>query len=195
MKKPRRMDPTGKRDAILTASEALFATQGYQRTTMAHIAASAAVAVGTLYRLFPDKPALLAALHAQMEQGFIDAMHKGWESQDSYIDKFDPMIDALIDQAIAQQARMPLYQLTRELVGTTDYVPGARTIDAIKAQYTAGVLAGSFVDQDPEIAAHIAHGMVEGAMRAISRVQGLTTIDAIKQTLKGNFKRSFVRFS
>lgn len=189
------MDPTGKRDAILTASETLFATRGYQRTTMAQIATSAAVAVGTLYRLFPDKPALLAALHAQMEQGFIDAMRVGWESQASYIDKFDPMIDALLDQAIAQQERMPLYQLTRELVGTTDYVPGARTIDAIKAQYTAGVLAGSFVDQDPEIAAHVAHGMVEGAMRALSRVQGLTAIDTIKQTLKGNFKRSFVSLS
>ena len=163
------MDPAGKREAILAAGEGVFADKGYTRATMAEIAAVADVAVGTVYRLFPDKPSLLAALHARMEDRFVAAMRKGWDAQERYEDKFDPMLDALFDQAQAVLHLMPLYALTRDIVGATDYLPGNRIIDAIKQQYRAGVKAGAFADQPPAVVAAIAYGMVDGALRSWGR--------------------------
>jgi AcrR family transcriptional regulator len=57
------------RDAILDAAQELFATQGYGRTTVAQIAATAHVAANTVYTSVGGKPQLLAAI---MEDGTSD---------------------------------------------------------------------------------------------------------------------------
>lgn len=44
-----------KREAILAAASTLFATQGYEKTTIAEIALAADVAVGTVYLYFRNK--------------------------------------------------------------------------------------------------------------------------------------------
>lgn len=48
--------------AIMDAGAALFAKQGYDGTTMTEIAQRADTAIGSLYRFFPSKQALAAAL-------------------------------------------------------------------------------------------------------------------------------------
>ena len=47
---------------VLAVARRLYARRGYQRTPMAQIARAAELAVGTLYRLFPSKEAILRAL-------------------------------------------------------------------------------------------------------------------------------------
>lgn len=188
----RKMDPEGKRAAVLAAGERLFAAQGYTGTTMAEIAREADVAVGSLYRLFPDKPALLAELHRAMEQRFIEAMSRGWQSVDAYEDRFDPMIDALMKEAAAAREIMPLYAMTRELVESADFVPGHAMIEAIKVQYREGRAKGVYVDQDPAVVAPIAHGMVEGAMRAWMMNPTERRRRAVATDLKILFRRAFV---
>lgn len=188
----RKMDPEGKRAAIMAAGERLFAAQGYTGTTMADIARDAGVAVGSLYRLFPDKPALLAELHRAMEQRFIEAMSRGWQSVDAYEDRFDPMIEALMKEAEAAREIMPLYAMTRELVESADFVPGHAMIEAIKAQYQEGRANGAYLDQDPAIVAPIAHGMVEGAMRAWMTKPTAHRRKAVAADLKELFRRAFV---
>jgi AcrR family transcriptional regulator len=50
------------RAAILRAAAELFARDGYQRTTVADVAAAAGVSLGTVYQYFRDRADLVAAL-------------------------------------------------------------------------------------------------------------------------------------
>jgi AcrR family transcriptional regulator len=165
-KKRRRMDPSGKRLAIMACAEVLFCARGYQNTSMADIAGAADVAVGTLYRQFPDKLSLLAALHRAMEAKFIAVMETGWRSGETYPEKFEAMIGAIFNQAQSSLTIMPLYNLTTDLVSVDGYTPGKAMIEAIMAQYKEGVVVGALKDLDLTLVAASAHGMVEGAMKA-----------------------------
>lgn len=49
-------------DAILDAADAVFLEMGYPAATTNHVAARAGTSIGSLYRFFPDKDALLVAL-------------------------------------------------------------------------------------------------------------------------------------
>ena len=64
------MQPTGNRrqiqkaetrELILDSARALFETEGYQRTTMRAVATHAGIGLGTIYKHFQNKPALLVA--------------------------------------------------------------------------------------------------------------------------------------
>lgn len=166
MPKRREMNPAGKRAKIIASAEALFVAQGYTGTSIADVAREADVAVGTVYRLFPDKPALLAALHIRMEDAFIEAMQTGWSSTPRYEDRFGPMISAILDKVSDISEVMPLYAMTRDLIGATDYIPNVRMISTIAELYAEGVQAGAFRPVPADIQAPLAHAMVEGGMRA-----------------------------
>ena len=57
----RQLQKEDTRRVILTAAYALFAEQGYARTTMRALAQRAGVGLGTIFKHFPDKPSLLVA--------------------------------------------------------------------------------------------------------------------------------------
>ena len=160
------MNPEGKRASIMEAAEKLFVTGGYTGTSIADVAKEADVAVGSVYRLFPDKPALLAALHKRMEEAFIEAMEEGWNRAESYPERFEPMIASIMDKVAEIRGVMPLYAMTRDMVGAADYQPGARMIKRIAELYGQGVASGALRDIPPSIQAPLGHAMVEGGMRA-----------------------------
>jgi AcrR family transcriptional regulator len=64
-------------EAILEATARILAERGYAGTNTNHVAERAGVSVGSIYQYFPNKEALVAALHerhaAQMERA-IDAV-------------------------------------------------------------------------------------------------------------------------
>jgi AcrR family transcriptional regulator len=62
--RPLRADARRNRERILQAAEEVFATKGHQ-AQMDDVAAQAGVGVGTVYRHFPTKDALMGALVAQ----------------------------------------------------------------------------------------------------------------------------------
>jgi AcrR family transcriptional regulator len=192
-KKKRTMDPLGKRAVIMARGEALFAQNGYQNTTVADIARAADVAVGTLYRLFPDKLSLLAALHQAMENAFIDVMRAAWRNEPDYGDKFDAMVAAIFNKAEESQSIMPLYNLTSDLVGVSGYTPGVAMIDTIAAQYSEGVCEGAFIAHNLHIAAATAHGMVEGAMKHWARNPSDAGKQAAIALVSSSMRRAFLR--
>ena len=193
--KRRQMNPDGKRDAIMEVGERLFATRGYAGTSIADIAKAANVAVGSVYRLFPDKASLLAALHERMEQRFIRVMEKAWESVDAFEDKFRPLIHALMTEAERAHEIMPLYALTKDMIGATDYVPGAQMIAAIETLYRSGVKAGSFRPVPEGILGPLAHAMVEGGMRAWMMNPTKANQTRIKTELLTVFEKAFLASS
>jgi AcrR family transcriptional regulator len=73
--RPQRADARRNRETILAAARELFAEHG-STTQMDEIAARAGVGVGTVYRHFPTKEALLTELIADKFRGFTEhAMH------------------------------------------------------------------------------------------------------------------------
>ncbi len=58
------------RARILAAARRLFATRGYEATTMQHVVQEAGTSVGNLYFYFPNKDALLKALGEQVSEEF-----------------------------------------------------------------------------------------------------------------------------
>lgn len=66
-------------DAILEASTRVFLRRGYAGATTNEVAEVAGVSIGSLYQYFPDKTALLTALHEQhlslMSERLSDVLH------------------------------------------------------------------------------------------------------------------------
>ncbi len=60
--RPKRMSDEAQRAHIVEETRRLFIANGYGATTTDHIAACARISKQTLYRLFPGKPALFAAI-------------------------------------------------------------------------------------------------------------------------------------
>ena len=159
-------DPVGKRQAILVAAADLFVQQGYERTSIAEIAKRADVAVGSVYRQFSDKVAILSALHVDLEYELISIMENAWNTDRPYQDRFRPMFAALFSALTERHAIMPILTLTKELVGQKTYVPGKAMIDAIRDMYQAGVAIGELRAYPPEFMPSILHGMVNGGLSA-----------------------------
>ncbi|MEM1195937.1 MAG: TetR/AcrR family transcriptional regulator [Pseudomonadota bacterium] len=192
MQKRREMNPEGKRAKIMASAEALFVAHGYSGTSIADIAREADVAVGTVYRLFSDKSALLAELHLRMEDAFIEAMHRGWSAEASFHSRFAPMISATFDKVAEVQDVMPLYAMTKDMIGATHYVPNARMIECIAELYAQGVAAGAFRPVPAPIQAPLAHAMVEGGMRAWMMDPTPDHLTQIKAEVTEVFRRSFL---
>ncbi|MEM1053028.1 MAG: TetR/AcrR family transcriptional regulator [Pseudomonadota bacterium] len=192
MAKRREMNPEGKRSSIMEAAEKLFVAHGYTGTSIADVAKEADVAVGSVYRLFPDKPALLAALHERMEEAFIAAMEEGWNSVEGYPDRFEPMISSIFDKVAELRSVMPLYAMTKDMIGAADYQPGAKMIKRIAELYGHGVTAGALRAIPPSIQAPLGHAMVEGGMRAWMSDPLPEKLVQVKAEVTEVFRRAFV---
>lgn len=65
------------RRAILESAYALFQQQGYEQTTMRQLASHCGVALGTLFKHFPDKPSILVAT---FEEDIGDVLSKAFKT-------------------------------------------------------------------------------------------------------------------
>lgn len=167
MVKTRRIAPDAKLEAILQAAEGLFSQQGYSATTIAAIADRAGVAVGTIYRFFPEKSALLRALHQRVADRMIEAMRIGWQSEPDFAQRFLPMICALFDTAVRDRELLIVLQTARDAGPEPSSQAIDKIVTAIRHMYIQGLECGIYRQFEPTIAANIAYGMVEGAMRAL----------------------------
>lgn len=61
-RRPQQARSRARFDAILDAADAVFLELGYDEATTNHIAAAADTSIGSIYRFFPDKEAILVAL-------------------------------------------------------------------------------------------------------------------------------------
>lgn len=77
------------RAEILSAALDLFSGYGFHGTSMALLAKTANVPVGTIYRHFSGKEELIHALYLQMKQERYDAMLKGFSDDLSVRERFD----------------------------------------------------------------------------------------------------------
>jgi AcrR family transcriptional regulator len=91
-----RRDAAANRDRVLTAAAAAVRREG-AGVPLATIAAEAGVGVGTLYRRYPSREALLAALTRRSFRLVLDAAHRAADSNHSAIECLRSFIDQTVD--------------------------------------------------------------------------------------------------
>lgn len=161
---PRRRDPDAKRAALHAAAFALFAEQPFQAVTMAQIAARAGIAVGSCYRFYPGKLALLAALSDALEADFAAAMQSAWQQGGPYRDRLSRLATALFDLIASRRQDIAVMQITAGNRTPGSRPMGERVRQEIALLYADGVANAGFHAHDPHEFAAAAHGLVEGLM-------------------------------
>jgi AcrR family transcriptional regulator len=91
-----RRDAAANRDRVLAAAAAALRREG-AGVPLATIAADAGVGVGTLYRRYPSRAALLAALTHRSFGLVLNAAHRAADSEDTAIDSLRGFIDQTIE--------------------------------------------------------------------------------------------------
>jgi AcrR family transcriptional regulator len=166
--KRRIMNPAAKHADVLTAAARHFARAGYDRAAIASIAADAGVAVGSIYRLFGDKPSLLVAVHAMVEQRFVDAIGQAWSDSagEPLPRRMDAMVDGLFITAadLAGIIRVLVEQRLDNAGGGDDPDTLPPVVAAIAAVLRDGMATGVMRALPINATAHIAHGVIQGAM-------------------------------
>ena len=81
--RPPRADARRNREAVIAAAKQLFADQGLD-AQVPDVAKAAKVGVGTVYRHFPTKDDLIAALVAERFERFADKARAGLEAPDAW---------------------------------------------------------------------------------------------------------------
>jgi AcrR family transcriptional regulator len=93
----REQQKRGRERRILLAATHFFSTKGYAETTMEDVAASARLAVGTLYNYFRSKPELLLAiLQRETEELLAAAQQRVDDPSDDPTDAIAAVIDAYL---------------------------------------------------------------------------------------------------
>ena len=152
------------RQQILAAAAAEFAANGYQKTTVAAVAAAAGVSLGTVYQYFRDRSDLVAALVTGSVSTMLDRTDTRWRAAEgdaglhriilNFITSYTEVAAlagvweevAHIDDDLAQMRR----ELGRVFTGTV-----AREL---RRSAAAGTVRD---DVDPELAARALTGMVD----------------------------------
>jgi AcrR family transcriptional regulator len=97
--------------ALLDAASAVVADVGIERLTTAMVAERAGASIGTVYRYFPDRIAVLSAMSLR---GFERFLRKSVDNLDSaHPTTLDGVFDSLIDAAIEMHRTEPGYTSIR----------------------------------------------------------------------------------
>ncbi len=148
-----------RRREILAAAQELFSRRGFERTSMAQIAARAEFAVGTLYKFFKDKRALYRALILDTVQEFERALTTALKAPGTEVEKLDRYIATKAELFFRH---LPTARLYFAQTTGARYVPMAgidrevraiyeSVLTAMEAIFRSGIRKGVFLKADPRM--------------------------------------------
>lgn len=105
-------DRASTRDRILDISLELFIEQGYDKTSLREIAERLGYSKAAVYYHFPSKEDILMALHMRLHQVLEQAL-AGLAGEESTPDTWARLLDAFIDQMLANRQVFLLYERNR----------------------------------------------------------------------------------
>jgi AcrR family transcriptional regulator len=157
----RRQQKAETRALILESARTLFEEDGFQKTTVRHVAADAGVALGTIFAHFPDKESLLIA-------ALIDDLNRTYEEAWATMPQDAALLDKLLHLgrgSFEAWARRPA--LSRVLVREMCFTPGPgrqqlRSLDRRAMTRIAGLVEEARqrnevgADTDPELVTKMA---------------------------------------
>lgn len=180
----RTRDPETKRAALHDAALQLFTEKGYENVSIAQVAKLAGIAVGTVYRFYDNKLAMLRAMLEEIEDLFVQRMKHDWDQGGPHPDRLDAICEGLFVVAEEHRALLRLLTMTTDVVYVDGALPGDRIQRQIRSFYTEGMSEGTFVMGDVDMMAAMAHGLVEGAMMQAMRSSRSNRTEAVAQLSK-----------
>ena len=151
--------------AILDAARTHFAQHGFEATKLSDIARDAGVAVGTIYLRYASKAELLGGVLDSVEGAFCAAIDtpKIWKTP--FPDRFEKIVAAIFETARSQTHLAELMALSAFAV-QSEHLAKRPMLSQIEAHISDGAARRELrVDMDVPLAAAMAHGIVEAAMR------------------------------
>jgi TetR/AcrR family fatty acid metabolism transcriptional regulator len=158
-----------KREAIIEAATSLFLSEGYETMTIAQVAKSAGVAVGTVYLYFKNKLEILYAVKEQWDSEFVQTVMQVDLQQIPYHKRIRPLVSACFDITARQHGEHILMGLPPQLVGEIYQGAGLGKSKSHMQQMIAqllelGIKAGEYRPVNTEAAAAICYNMVSAAL-------------------------------
>jgi TetR/AcrR family transcriptional repressor of multidrug resistance operon len=96
---------------ILNAAEAILAQHGFYAFSMHHLAETAGVAAGTIYRYFENKEALMDALQEFIRKEAANDVFTGWQDTFTIKQKYDLMWSNVFNAVIANPKRLIVIEM------------------------------------------------------------------------------------
>lgn len=156
-----------KTDAILDAAKHHFAAHGFEATKLSAVAKDAGVAVGTIYLRYEGKAELLSGVLDRAERSFAEAMDQPGIWETPFPDRFKSLVSAIFEAAGREEDFGRLMALSTYALNTDTHAK-SHVLAGIEAHMRDGVAREELrADVDLPLAARMAHGMVEGAMRVM----------------------------
>ena len=139
----RRADAVRNRTAILQAARQLVSEQGAE-VAMGEIARAAGVAVGTLYRHFPNKADLFAAVVNEYVEALADDAQGAWERVEAGRSDVDQELLGFLERALELIARSHAAKSVAQALGAeVEYAePESRATEALGRLIEAGRSSG-----------------------------------------------------
>ena len=139
----RRADAVRNRTSILEAAKQLVAEQGAD-VAMGEIARAAGVAVGTLYRHFPNKADLLAAVVNEYVEALADDAQDAWERVEAGRAEANQELLGFLERALEMIARSHAAKTVAQALGAeVEYAePETRATEALGRLIEAGRASG-----------------------------------------------------
>ena len=139
----RRADAVRNRTAILEAAKQLVTEQGTE-VAMGEIARAAGVAVGTLYRHFPNKADLLAAVVNEYVEALADDAQDAWERVEAGRAEANQELLGFLERALEMIARSHAAKTVAQALGAeVEYAePETRATEALGRLIEAGRASG-----------------------------------------------------
>jgi AcrR family transcriptional regulator len=151
-----------KRVRILDAARRLVARGGFRGTAVEAVAAEAGVATGTVYRYFPGKAALFVEVVGRVSEREVGVVAAIAAHPGPALGRLDAAVRAFADRALLapRLAYALIVEPSDPEVEAVRLVYRRRLADAFARVVAAGVEAGDFPPQDPEVAATCIVGAV-----------------------------------
>ena len=156
-----------KSSAILEAARQHFAAHGFEATKLASVARDAGVAVGTIYLRYKSKSELLDGVLSDVDQAFSHAMDRPEIWQTGFPERFSVLVEAAFETGRREEHLAELMALA-PLASHASHGTTKPMLQKIEEHIRDGIAREELrPDIDPALTARMAHGMVDGAMRAL----------------------------
>jgi AcrR family transcriptional regulator len=160
------------RTEILDSARQVFCSRGYERATMADIAAEAQFAVGTLYRFFRSKESLFEALVLQVAQRWSQIVNAALDEPGNEVKRLERFIDITtrfffdnheFAKIMLEQSATRSYSVQAGLSGEAwEIFAGVQ--DRLTDLFQSGIAKKLFVDIKPRLLTVSLQGVTNGLL-------------------------------
>ena len=186
------------RELVLECAERIFADGGYHASKMQDIAAEAGISLNTLYGVFPGKRELFEELHEYRGQAFFSSIEGPLRKPGPAPEALARAVHAYVRFLVAHvdYFHVDLREGRSWAVGDVEASPTFQAgIKLWIELFRRGIDEGVFHDEDPELMATTAFGILQAQLAVLLARGGSRDVDRIAERIHLQLERAFCRAS